>query len=46
VPPFTGTDGRLREGYGEFLTVGTTIRIARLHHPYCSNWKAGNLRFL
>jgi hypothetical protein len=28
------------------VTVGTTIRIARSHHPCCLSWKAGDLRFL
>jgi hypothetical protein len=28
------------------VTFGTTIRIARLHHPSCLNWRVGDLRFL
>jgi hypothetical protein len=28
------------------LTFGTTIRIARLHHPCCLSWRARDLRFL
>jgi hypothetical protein len=27
-------------------SAGTTIRIARLHHPSCLSWTAGDLRFL
>jgi hypothetical protein len=28
------------------MTFGTTIRIARLHHPCCLSWRASDLRFL
>ena len=29
-----------------WMTFGTTIRIARLHHPSCMSRRPGDLRFL
>jgi hypothetical protein len=35
-------EGRRRRS----MTFGTTIRIARMHHPYCLTWRGDDLRFV